>query len=151
LSPIFRHVLSLRGGITSVDPYGGTDEVALPLRTYLGGSRNLRGFEYHSVSPLDEAGRPIGGESAWWATAEYRIPLLRWLDIAIYADVGDVSMDAYSFSGDGPVSNWGIGALIQAEEFPVRFDLATPIQTIEGDRQNEKGKPHLSFSAAYRF
>ena len=50
-------------------------------------------------------------------------------------------MDAYSFSGDGPVSNWGIGALIQAEEFPVRFDLATPIQTIEGDRQNEKGKP----------
>ena len=32
LSPIFRHVLSVRGGITSVDPYGGTDEVALPLR-----------------------------------------------------------------------------------------------------------------------
>ena len=45
----------------------------------------------------------------------------------------------------------GIGVLIQAEEFPVRFDFATPIKTLEGDRQNEKGKPHFSFSAGYRF
>ena len=151
LSPFFRHVLSLRGGVKSVDPYGDTDEVALPLRDYLGGSRDLRGFEYHSVSPLDAAGRPMGGQSAWWATAEYRVPLIRWLDLAVYYDVGDVSLESYAYSGEGPVSNWGIGVLIQAEEFPVRFDVATPIKTLEGDRQNEKGKPHFSFSAGYRF
>ena len=151
LSPFFRHVISLRGGVKSLDPYGDTDEVALPLRSFLGGSRDLRGFEYHSVSPLDEVGRPMGGQSAWWATAEYRVPLMRWLDLAVYYDVGDVSMESYAYSGDGPVSNWGIGVLIQAEEFPVRFDFATPIKTLEGDRQNEKGEPHFSFSAGYRF
>ena len=151
VSPFFRHVISLRGGVKSVEPYGDTDEVALPLRSFLGGSRDLRGFEYRSVSPLDEYGRPMGGQSAWWATAEYRIPLLRWLDLAVYYDVGDVSPEAYAYSGEGPVSNWGIGVLIQAEEFPVRFDLAAPIETLEGDRHNERGKPHLSFSAGYRF
>ncbi len=151
VSPIFRHVLSLRGGIQSVDPYGDTENVALPLRTFLGGSRNLRGFDYNSVSPFDAAGNPIGGQSAWWSTAEYRIPLIRWLDLAVYYDMGDVGLGAYDFSGDGPVSNWGIGILIQAEEFPVRFDFATPIKTLEGDRRNEKGDPHFSFSAGYRF
>ncbi|MGI6494936.1 MAG: BamA/OMP85 family outer membrane protein [Kiritimatiellia bacterium] len=151
ISPFFHHVLSLRGGVKSVDPYGGTDEVALPLRNFLGGSRDLRGFEYRSVSPLDELGRPMGGQSAWWATAEYRIPLLRWLDLAVYYDVGDVSLESYAYSGEGPVGNWGVGLLVQAEEFPVRFDFATPIRTLEGDRQNEEGKPHFSFSAGFRF
>ncbi len=151
VSPVFRHVLSLRAGVKSVDPYGDTETVALPLRTFLGGSRDLRGFDYNSVSPFDAEGRPIGGQSAWWSTAEYRIPLIRWLDLAVYYDMGDVGLDAYDFSGDGPVSNWGIGILIQAEEFPVRFDFATPIKTLEGDRRNEKGDPHFSFSAGYRF
>lgn len=153
MSPFFKHVVSLRGGVKSVDPYGGTDEVALPVRSFLGGSRDLRGFEYRSVSPLDEEGRAMGGQSAWWATTEYRVPvpMLSWLDIALYYDVGDVSLDSYTYTGDGPVSNWGIGLLVQAEEFPVRFDFATPITTIDGDRQNEKGKPHISFSAGYRF
>jgi outer membrane protein insertion porin family len=144
-------VLSLRGGVKSVDPYGETEEVAQPLRSYLGGSRDLRGFEYKSVSPLDAASRPMGGQSAWWGTLEYRLPVLRWLDLAFYYDVGDVSLESYQFAGDGPVSNWGIGVLVQAEEFPVRFDFATPIKTLEGDPNNETGKPHFSFSAGYRF
>jgi outer membrane protein insertion porin family len=150
-SPFLGQVLSLRGGVKSVDPYGETEEVAQPLRSYLGGSRDLRGFEYKSVSPLDAASRPMGGQSAWWGTLEYRLPVLRWLDLAFYYDVGDVSLESYQFAGDGPVSNWGIGVLVQAEEFPVRFDFATPIKTLEGDPNNETGKPHFSFSAGYRF
>lgn len=150
-SPFGEHVVSLRGGVESVDPYGDTDSVTLPLRTFLGGSGDLRGFDHDSVSPLDAKGNVIGGQSAWWASVEYLLPVIRWLDLAIYYDVGDVGVDAYQFTGEGPVSNWGIGVLIRAEEFPVRFDFATPIETLEGDRNNEVGKMHLSFSAGYRF
>jgi outer membrane protein insertion porin family len=150
-SPLRDHVVSLRGGVESVDPYGDTETVALPLRTFLGGSRDLRGFDYNSVSPFDAKGRPIGGQSDWWASVEYLLPVISWLDLAVYYDVGDVALDAYEFAGDGPVSNWGIGVLIRAVEFPVRFDFATPIDTLEGDLSNEAGQMHISFSAGYRF
>ncbi len=146
-----QHVISLRASLESVDGYGDNDTVPLPLRLYLGGSRNLRGFAYRTVSPGDEHGRLVGGESMWSFTMEYRLPLLRWLDMAVYYDMGDVGDESYKFSGEGPVSNWGIGFLIQAEEFPVRFDVAAPIRTMDGDEENEKNKLRFSFSAGYIF
>lgn len=150
-SPYGEHVISLRAAMRSVDPYGDTETVAMPLRLYLGGANNLRGFEYRSVSPQDEESRLVGGESIWWATLEYLLPVHRRIDVALYYDVGDVAGSAYEFSGEGPVSNWGIGLLLRAENFPVRFDVAIPIETLDGDLNNEVGKPNLSFSAGYRF
>lgn len=151
LNPFRKHVVSLRAGLESVDPYGGTDTIAVPLRSFLGGNRDLRGFKYNSVSPLNDKGTPIGGQSAWWSSLEYLFPAHQRFDLALYYDVGDVGVDAYQFSGDGPVSDWGIGVLIRADNFPVRFDFATPLKTYEGDRNNEAGKTHFSFSAGYRF
>lgn len=151
INPFRSHVVNLRGGVESADPYGDTETVALSLRRFLGGHYDLRGFKYNTVSPLNDKGVPIGGQSAWWSTIEYQLPVGPRLDLAFYYDVGDVGLDAYQFSGEGPVSDWGIGVLIRADNFPVRFDVATPIETLEGDKENEVGKTHFSFSAGYRF
>jgi outer membrane protein insertion porin family len=94
LNPVGEHVLVLRAGASSVDPQGNTETVPLPLRVWLGGANNLRGFDYRSVSPFDEDGDPVGGESAWWGGAEYMIPVFPRLDVSLYYDVGDVSPDA---------------------------------------------------------
>lgn len=151
LNPFRGHVVNLRGGVESADPYGDTETVALSLRRFLGGHYDLRGFKYNTVSPLNDKGVPIGGESAWWSTIEYLLPVGPRLDLALYYDVGDVGLEAYRFSGEGPVSDWGVGVVIRADNFPVRFDVATPIETLEGDLENEAGKTHFSFSAGYRF
>jgi len=151
MNPYQEHVLMLRGGIHSIEPTGSTDVVPLSLRSFLGGVDNLRGFEYRTVSPLDANGNPVGGLSSWWMTLEYLIPVLPRLDLSLYTDLGDVSPDAYTFEGEGPVGNWGIGFLIRAENFPVRFDYAVPFSVTEGDLSNEAGEGLLSFSAGYRF
>jgi outer membrane protein insertion porin family len=150
-NPYRDHVIAIRGSVESAKPYGSTQNVPAPLRKYLGGSRNLRGFDYRSVSAVSEDGVRVGGESLWWASVEYMVPLHHYLEVALYVDVGDVSADPFGFSGEGPVSNAGIGFLIRADNFPVRFDLATPLQTLEDDTTNETGSVKLSFSAGYRF
>jgi outer membrane protein assembly factor BamA len=87
----------------------------------------------------------------WWGGPEVLIPVAPRLDTALYFHVGDVSDSAGSFSGEGPVTEWGLGFLIRAENFPVRFDVAFPLSVSEGDPVNKVGEARFSFSAAYRF
>lgn len=144
-------VLRLHASTRHIFPGGDTAEVPLSLRTFLGGADTLKAFEYHSVSGLDDNGTARGGESMWWGGPELLLPVLPRLDLALYTHAGDVGDQAGNFSGEGPVAEWGIGFLIRAENFPVRFDLAFPLQVIDGDPLNQTGEARFSFSAAYRF
>ena len=148
-NPVGEHVIALRAGLKSVDPYGDTANVPLPLRLYLGGVSDLRGFRYRSVSPRDDEGRLAGGETAWWGTAEYLLPLHRRMDLALYMDAGDVAENAFEWAGDGPVTNWGVGLLLRADNFPVRLDVAAPIKTLADDAENKPGEPRVSVSVGY--
>lgn len=151
-NPYGDHVIQLKGGFGTVTPYSGAEEVPQSLKHYLGGSSNLRGFEYRSVSPLDEQGRALGGDTRWWATMEYLFPAIPdRLDLALYYDLGDVSSDDLSFSGEGPVSNVGIGIAVRADNFPIRFDFAMPLETYKNDQVNKKRDVTISFSAGYQF
>jgi len=143
--------LVLRLGIESVEARGSTATAPLPLRVWLGGSETLKGFAHRSVSPFDDGGIPVGGQSAWWSGAEYLVPAFSRLDVSAYFEMGEVSADAWSFAGDARAANWGIGFLVRAENFPVRFDVAVPVTVAAGDRENERGEPRFSFSAGYRF
>ncbi len=151
LPTFFEQVLSLECGVENLTGFSSTERIPLPLRIYLGGQRNLRGFDYRSVSPAGPEGNLVGGEGAWWATLEYRIPTWYWLDLAVFLDVGDVSLDAYTFSGEGAVSDAGLGLIVRADNFPVRFDIASPLNTYDSDTVNTTGDLRLSFSAGYRF
>ena len=151
LSPLRDHVLVLRAGAQSVSAYGSTDQIPLPVRLYMGGVSDLRGFGYRTVSPVDAEGDLTGGEATWFSTVEYLYPLGRIVDIAVYFDTGNVSDEGFSFIDEGPVSNWGVGFLIRADNFPVRFDVAFPVNTYSFDTENEKGDARISFSAGYRY
>ncbi|WFB37020.1 outer membrane protein assembly factor BamA [Kiritimatiellota bacterium B12222] len=150
-SPFPEQVLSIQVSVENKSGMGDSETLPLPLRLYLGGGQNLRGFDYRSVSPANAEGELIGGQGSWWASVEYRFPTISWLDLVLFLDVGDVTLDAYEFSGEGPVSDAGFGFLIFADNFPVRFDIATPLNTYETDTINEVGDFRLSFSAGYRF
>ena len=87
--PWLNHVLSFRlmGGYA----FGWSDD-PLPLfeRFYLGGSNSLRQFKSLQVSPRDNTGTRIGGNSELLGTIEYQIPLFFGIKAAIFYDVGNV-------------------------------------------------------------
>lgn len=150
-NPIGQHVTHVRGEIQSLVPYSGTSDLPLTLRLYRGGANDLRGFEYRSISPVDDNGNPVGGQSGWWAILEHLVPARDWIDLALYVEAGDVGEDSFDFTGGGPAANYGMGLLVRAQNFPARFDVAFPFALVDGDRINETGKARISFSVGYRY
>ncbi|HWY39525.1 MAG TPA: outer membrane protein assembly factor BamA [Chthoniobacterales bacterium] len=73
---------------------------AVPIydRLYLGGSNNLRGFQFRALSPKDSNNQPIGGQSMWRATGEITFPIIEKARGAIFSDVGVVNSGPWTFS-----------------------------------------------------
>jgi outer membrane protein insertion porin family len=87
--PWLEHVLSFR--FTAGYSFGwDKDSVPLFERFYLGGSDSLRQFKSLQVSPRDNTGTRIGGNSELLGTIEYQIPLFFGIKAALFYDVGQV-------------------------------------------------------------
>jgi outer membrane protein insertion porin family len=67
-------------------------------RLYLGGSNNLRGFNFRDISPRDFNKQPIGGQSMARGTVELTFPIIEKARGAVFYDVGFVNPDAWDFS-----------------------------------------------------
>jgi outer membrane protein insertion porin family len=87
--PWLNHVLSFRF-LAGYSVGWGDDPVPLFERFYLGGSNSLRQFKSMQVSPRDDSGTRIGGNSEILGTVEYQIPLFFGLKAAIFYDTGNV-------------------------------------------------------------
>ena len=131
----FGHVLSLKGEIEVVDEYGDTEEMPIAERLFLGGGRNLRGFEYREVGPkvvrkipTDNGEiiehRPVGGRSMIMASVEYTVPIISSIRLAGFYDMGNVWRDAYDFDFSSFASSAGVGIRIDMPGFPIRIDRA---------------------------
>ena len=152
-SPFQQHSFSVRGRFRTIAPYGSTDRAPLPLREFLGGFNNLRGFEFRSVSPRNAEGDAIGGETSWFASVEYAIPVpgVFFLDVSAFFDVGLVGLDSFDLGEGAPASDVGVGILVRADNFPLRVNIATPVTIPENDTENETGQVRVSFSAGISF
>jgi outer membrane protein insertion porin family len=69
-------------------------------RLYLGGSNNLRGFQFRDISPKDSNNQPIGGQSMARATVEVSFPIIEKARGAFFYDCGFVNADAWDFSNE---------------------------------------------------
>jgi outer membrane protein insertion porin family len=107
-------VLEADGRAGVADGLSGGD-VPFYDRYYLGGLYSLRGFKYRNIAPRDPnygsivypqmPNEPIGGDSYWYGSLEYSIPILEKdngpsIRFALFYDVGDVGGESYSFSGN---------------------------------------------------
>jgi outer membrane protein insertion porin family len=97
------HVLevSARAGVTASL---NSQDVPFYDRYYMGGQDSLRGFDYRGVGPREVTQdgslfEPIGGDTSWFASAEYTIPIIDRLSFAIFYDIGNVSASPWSLSG----------------------------------------------------
>ncbi len=140
------HVLELVGRTGVAEAYGSDESVPFYERFYLGGLYSLRGFEYRSISPrelyFDE---PVGGNTYWFGTAEYSIPIIERLRFAVFYDIGAVNVDSYDFSASNFSDNWGVGLRLNLPIGPLRLDYGVPIHHDE----YSSGSGRFQFGVGY--
>jgi outer membrane protein insertion porin family len=135
------HVLEAAGRAGMAESLESGD-VPFYDRYYLGGLYSLRGFKYRNIGPRDPnfgsiyypymANEPIGGDSYWFGSLEYSIPILEkengvGVRFAVFYDVGAVGAGPHSFSGNFD-DNWGIGLHLDIPHLaPLRLEYGVPI------------------------
>jgi outer membrane protein insertion porin family len=164
------------------DMLGNPQNVALEIpsvpiydRLYLGGSNNLRGFNFRDVSPKDSNRNALGGQSMARATTELTFPIVLKTRGAFFYDVGFVNVDAWDFAPEhetiprgvraqlgnpptvapatGPRSTYynlaqdiGFGLRLDLPIGPLRLDYGYPLETAGNSK-----KGHINFSVGYQF
>jgi translocation and assembly module TamA len=120
-----RSILAVRGTIGSLL---GANRDAVPrhIRFYAGGGGSVRGFDYQSIGPRDERGRPTGGASLLETSVEWRQK--------VWGDIGAVAFVDAGTVGTGSVpdtSNLRVGAGLGLRYYtpigPIRADVAVPV------------------------
>jgi outer membrane protein insertion porin family len=143
------HVLEAHGRGGIVENYGDTERVPLFDRFFLGGVTSLRGYRYRDVGPhVDD--EPIGGETYWYGSLEYSVPIIERLRFALFYDIGNVYEDAFSFSRSAGQKfyndNWGVGVRLNIPRLgPLRLDYGIPITHDE----STSGSGRFQFSVGY--
>jgi outer membrane protein insertion porin family len=139
-------ILLLSGAFGAVDGWGDRSRVRIYDRLFLGGSNDLRGFDFRDVGPKDINGEPLGGQSMAAFTIEYTMPIIEKARAAVFYDTGFVNARSWDFNTDHVVSDIGIGLRLDLPIGPIRIDYGIPIQT---DRNHGDGK--FNFNVGYQF
>lgn len=152
VSKRYGHVFMLGLRAETIDAING--EVPIYNRMFLGGPKSIRGIEYRNVAPLvtrnaDGSGdvAPWGGQTLFCLNAEYTVPIVKMLRFAVFSDVGGVGVDDFDFDfSDTFAWTVGVGLRIDLPMFPIRLDVATPIE--EPDMAEKEA---FSFTVGYDF
>lgn len=139
-------ILQLQGQIAGVDTWGDQKIIQIYDKLFLGGSNDLRGFEFHDVSPRDINGEPLGGRSLARFTIEYTVPIIEKARAAVFYDTGFVNAEAWDYDTTHLVSDVGVGLRLDLPIGPIRIDYAIPIQK---DIYGGSGK--FNFNVGYQF
>ena len=92
-------------------------------------------FEYRRVSPVDNQGNNIGGESMALISFEVTHPIWKFIRGAIFVDAGYVGSNSFCFSMNQINVGAGYGLRIKVPYLnaPVNLDLAYPIVNNQDD------------------
>jgi outer membrane protein insertion porin family len=141
-------ILLFSGEFASVDTWGNGKRVRIYDRLFLGGSNDLRGFNFRDVSPRDINGEPLGGQSLAAFTVEYTMPIIEKARFAVFYDTGFVNAAPWDFSTNHVVSDAGVGLRLDLPIGPLRIDYGIPIQK-NGFKDTSGGK--FNFNVGYQF
>ena len=130
------HVIELGGVAGVVDAFGDTSDVPFFERYFLGGPNSLRGYKYRYVSPRQvpniPGNEPIGGDTYWFGSAEYSIPIFEQehgvgVRIAFFYDIGSVGGSPFNSNLTGYSDNYGVGIRLNLPIGPLRLDYGIPM------------------------
>ena len=142
-------ILTARGSFAFVDEFGGDGNVPIFERQFLGGSRDLRGFEYRDIGPRDPVSNEVlGGGTSMFSSLELTFPVVERVRGAVFYDMGFVNQDSWEFSGSNMASDVGFGLRLDLPIGPLAVDYAIPLQSPD-DEADDGGQ--FSFYLNYQF
>jgi translocation and assembly module TamA len=126
--------LVLAGRLSVASVFGGSiEELPEDRLLYAGGGGSVRGYEFRSISPLEEDGDPTGGRSLVEGSIELRYRFLDNYGIVPFFDAGTVTEDVFpSFNEDVQYAA-GLGFRYYSPIGPIRADVAVPLNPREDD------------------
>ena len=140
------HLWELSARIGSVSAYGNSTRVPLFDRYFLGGPYTLRGFDYRDVAPHDNTGESIGGNTMWFGSVEYSVPVIEMLRVAAFYDIGNVYSSSFSFSRRTAYGvpqkpfydDIGLGLRLRLPIGPFRIDFGYPLHHDQFNKSSGK-------------
>jgi translocation and assembly module TamA len=118
---------------------GSIEDLPASQRFFAGGDLSVRGFDFNTLGPRDEAGRVIGGKHRLFGSVELERHLFgRWY-LAAFVDTGNAFND---FSTPLETSV-GLGLHVKTPVGRVRLELAEPLTDSRGPRVHITIRPDL--------
>ncbi|MEP6955349.1 MAG: BamA/TamA family outer membrane protein, partial [Chthoniobacterales bacterium] len=139
-------ILLFNGQFRGVDTWGSGDRVPIFERLFLGGTNDLRGFDFRDVGPKDDKGEPLGGGTSLRGTVELTFPIIEKVRAAVFYDAGFVEPKSFDLGGRLS-SDVGLGLRLDLPIGPIRLDYGFPVQT--GGNNSSSGK--FNFNVGYQF
>lgn len=120
-----RSILALRGAFASL---AGAGRGAVPrhLRFYAGGGGSVRGYDFQSIGPRDDRGRPSGGASLLEASVEWRQRVFGDFGVVGFLDAGTVGTGSLPDTATLRAGA-GLGLRYYTAIGPIRADVALPL------------------------
>lgn len=108
------------------------NKVPVPKR-FLGGSEeDLRGYKYRTVSKRAPSGKPIGGRSAIYYSAELRFRLSKTIGLVPFYDLGTVEERNVPRLSEKWYQSAGLGLRYFSFLGPLRCDIGVPLNRRKG-------------------
>jgi outer membrane protein insertion porin family len=149
--PLFKgSVLEFRGRAGWADPYRDTAKVPIYERFFAGGANTIRGYHERAIGPVDSSTNDaLGGESLLVGNVEYTYPILSFIRIAAFYDVGNVWAKANDFAGGNLYSGTGVGIRVKTPIGPLMLDYGIPMDKEPGEDTKGSGMLHFSMSHGF--
>ena len=109
-----------------IKPFKG-NKTPIEDRFLIGGASSLRGWGRHQISPRNEDGEIIGGNSMMEGSLELRFPVYDIFSGVAFVDAGNVWADAFDYDPGQLRYNTGLGLRVNTPIGPLRLDFATPV------------------------
>ncbi len=101
----------------------GGSEVPFWEKFYLGGERDIRGYDIYSIGPRSDEGRLIGGMKAFIFNAEYQFQIGGPLNVILFYDIGNTFLEEQKLNFRDMYSSAGLEARIFVPALRVPFRL----------------------------
>ncbi len=131
ISPRLRVIVNADIGL--LWPEDGSASIPLQERFFNGGHQSVRSFRESKLGPRDANGNRVGGEYRNTFNLEFRTPLARSLEAALFFDAGNLGRNIQDYSWGDMHYAIGVGLRIHIPALPIRLDFGVNPNLDPGD------------------